>query len=145
MGQSVSEQLFAAYSRNDIDAVVDLADDDLDLVDVPTGQTFHGKEGARRNAEWWIRAFPDVETKLTNVVVAGEWEIAEGLGRGEHTGTITMPDGSEIPPTGRPIELRFCSVARVRSGKIVEARDYYDVASMMQQLGLMPEAASQTA
>jgi ketosteroid isomerase-like protein len=145
MGQSVSEKLFDAFSRNDIDTVIELADDDFELFDVPTGETFRGKEGARQNAEWWFRAFPDVEVKLTNVIVAGEWEVAEGFGRGEHTGTITMPDGSEIPPTGRSVELRFCSVARIRDGKVVEARDYYDVASMMQQLGLMPETAAQTA
>jgi limonene-1,2-epoxide hydrolase len=34
---------------------------------------------------------------------------------------------------------------RVSDGKIVAGRDYYNVADLMQQLGLMPEPAVATA
>ncbi len=144
MGESVSEQLIDAFDRNDLDRVEDLAADDFELLDVATGETFRGKEGARRNAEAWFTPFPEVEVKILNLVKSGDWEVIEAVGRGKHTGPIVTPEG-EIPATGKMMELRFASIIRVRDGKIVEGRDYYDVASLMEQLGLTPEAASATA
>lgn len=141
MGNTVSEQLVEAFNATDLDRVEELAADDFELLDVATGEIFRGKEGARRNAEGWFTPFPDVELEIVNLVASGDWEIFEGIGRGPHTGPLVTPEG-EIPPTGRNVELRFCSVAQVRDGKFVKARDYYDIATIMQQLGLMPEAAS---
>jgi steroid delta-isomerase-like uncharacterized protein len=136
--------LFDAFSKSDVDRVEALASDDLELLDIATGETFRGKEGARRNAEGWFTPFPDVQVELVNLVVAGEWEVAEGIGRGTNTGPIRTPDG-EIPATGRSMEARFCAISRVRDGKLVESRDYYDLGSIMQQLGLVPEQAATTA
>ena len=52
-----------------------------------------------------------------------------------------MPDGTELPPTGRRIELRGMELVVVRDGKIVIDNLYYDNAAVMAQLGLVPEAA----
>jgi steroid delta-isomerase-like uncharacterized protein len=144
MGNTVSKQLFDAFNANDLDRVEELAADDFELVDIAAGETFRGKEGARANAQGWITAFPDAQIELVNVIAGDGWEAAEAIARGTHTGPLATAEG-EIPPTGRTIELRFCSVAQVSDGKIRKGRDYYDVASIMQQLGLMPEAAGTTA
>jgi steroid delta-isomerase-like uncharacterized protein len=144
MGNTVSEQLVDAFNSNDLDRVEGLAADDFELVDVASGETFRGKEGARRNAEGWFTAFPDAKIEIINNIVGGDWEVFEALARGTHTGPLGAGE-TEIPPTGRSMELQFVSIAQIRDGKIVKARDYYDIASIMQQLGLMPEAASATA
>jgi ketosteroid isomerase-like protein len=51
----------------------------------------------------------------------------------------------EVAPTGKEMELNFCSVVKVQNGKIVEERDYYDAMTIVTQLGLMPEPAASTA
>ena len=38
---------------------------------------------------------------------------------------------------GRKVKVRYCSVMRVSDGKVVEGRDYYDSAGILQQLGLI--------
>ena len=44
----------------------------------------------------------------------------------------------EIPATNRPMEVRFAAFLRVTDqGLIAEERRYFDLAGMMQQLGLM--------
>ena len=43
------------------------------------------------------------------------------------------------------LTLAFCSTLQISNGKIVGGRDYYNVADLMQQLGLMPETAAATA
>jgi ketosteroid isomerase-like protein len=49
-----------------------------------------------------------------------------------------MPDGSEIPPTGKTVELPGVDIITVRDGKVVSQRDYFYVVAMMSQLGLVP-------
>jgi len=144
MGNTVSKELFDAFNANDLDRVEELAADDFELVDIAAGETFRGKEGARANAQGWFTAFPDAQVELVNVIAGDGWEAAEAIARGTHTGPLATAEG-EIPPTGRSMELRFCSIAQVSDGKIHKGRDYYDIASIMQQLGLMPEAAGTTA
>ena len=144
MGNTVSEQLVQAINDNNLDRIEQLAADDFELLDVAAGETFRGKEGARRNAEVWFTAFPEAKVEIVNIVSGGDWEVVEAIARGPHTGPLMTGEG-EIPPTGRQVEMRFCSLSQIRDGKIVKGRDYYDIAGIMQQLGLMPEAASATA
>jgi predicted ester cyclase len=76
----------------------------------------------------------------TNVIAGDNGAVIEFIGRGTHTGTLASPMG-EIPPTGRRVELPFCEVYRITNGKIVGGSTYFDLAGMLQQLGLMPEQA----
>ncbi len=86
--------------------------------------------------ERWRRAFPDGEVKITNVIVDGDRAVVEFVNRGTHTGLFESSLGT-FEPSGRRQESRYCSVMRVKDGKVVEGRDYYDAATIAQQLGLV--------
>ena len=43
-----------------------------------------------------------------------------------------------LPATGRSYRVPGVSVGRVRDGRIVENRDYWNLADYLQQVGLMP-------
>ena len=58
--------------------------------------------------------------------------------RGTNTGNLTMPDGTSIPATGKPVEVHGVEFARVRDGKLVEHNMYWDTPGIMRQLGLLP-------
>ena len=60
----------------------------------------------------------------------------EFLNRGTHTGPLRSSLGT-FPPSGRKMEIRYCSVMRVADNMVVEGRDYYDSASIVRQLGLV--------
>jgi steroid delta-isomerase-like uncharacterized protein len=141
---SVIQQVFDAYNAKDYDAIEALAADDYELVVAASGEKYNGPEGARRYAEGWLIAFPDAKVEVLNVVASGEWAVAEAVGRGTNTGPMQTPMG-EVTPTGKQMELHFCSVAKVRDGRVVEGRDYYDVMTIVSQLGLMPEPVASTA
>ena len=64
------------------------------------------------------------------------WADDEFVNRGTHTGPVRSSLGV-FEPTGRKVEVRYCSVMRVENGKVVEGRDYYDSATFLRQLGLM--------
>jgi steroid delta-isomerase-like uncharacterized protein len=141
---SIIRKLFDGFNAKDYDAITALAADDFVLIDAATGEKYEGPDGARRNAEGWLIPFADVELELLNVIEAGDWAVAEVVGRGTHTGPLQTPLG-EVPATGKKMELHFCTLIKVQDGKIVEERDYYDVMAIASQLGLIPEPAASTA
>jgi predicted ester cyclase len=69
-------------------------------------------------------------------------EIAEGdlvtvlwTGSGTNTG-----EGNGLPATGKSGRLRGLTIWRIVNGKITEEWSAFDRLSMMQKLGLLPEA-----
>lgn len=49
---------------------------------------------------------------------------------------------SNVPPSGRWVNLPVCEVYLIRKGKIVGGRGYFDIATLMRQLGRPPDPAS---
>jgi len=90
----------------------------------------------------WMRAFrevvSDMRTEVSLVVADGDTIIAEYTYYATHSGPLPMPDGSVIPPSGKTIELAAVTILRVKDGLVVEARDYFDQATMLTQFGLVP-------
>jgi steroid delta-isomerase-like uncharacterized protein len=141
---SIARRFVEYTNAQDIDAFVALHADDFELTDTATGETFHGPEGARKNLiEGCVGPFPDLKLEIVNLIAGDDWVAIEGIGRGTHTGPLITP-GGDLPATGRSLTLPFCRTLRIRGGKIVSRRDYYNVAAVMEQLGLMPEPAAAT-
>ena len=134
---AVIRTLFNAFNEGDVDRCATLATEDFELVDVASGQTFHGPGGLQQWLQSFLMAGPDAKTSILTTITEGEWVATEHIGRFTHTGPLLTPAG-EIPPTGRRVELQIAEVYRMREGKIALLHAYYDVATMLRQLGLMP-------
>lgn len=130
-----------AYNARDLEAAVALTTPDVELVNMATGQTFHGPEGVRQFLGGWSGAFPDSQVETTKVVADEHGAAMEFIGRGTQTGPLPGPAGA-IPPTGRPVEVPFIQMLEMRQGKIARIRLYFDSAGLLQQLGIMPTPAA---
>ena len=104
--------------------------------DVARGEMLPGPDAYKEDYFRWREAFPDGEVKVTKVIVQGNWAVVEFINRGTQTGPLRSSLGT-FPPSGKFMEVRYCSVMRVADGKVVEGRDYYDSASIARQLGLV--------
>ena len=111
--------------------------EDCEIIDVPSGMTSRGPDGYKQLILFFEEGFPDSGIEITNLFATDDEVVVEFIGRGTNTGPLHMPTG-DVPPTGRVVELRFCDVYRVKDGKIVSYRSYYDVFGFLQQLGLIP-------
>lgn len=110
---------------------------DCRFEDVARDEAQIGPDGYRHDYHRWRAAFPDGEVKIVNVITGSDgWAVVEFLNRGTQTGPLQSSLG-DFPASGRRMEVRYCSVMRVRDGKVVEGRDYYDSASIARQLGLV--------
>lgn len=131
---AIGRAVLDAYNDRAFDRLDALIAPDAELRDIATGESFRGAEGAKRFQRAWATAFPESRVEIASLVGCGETVTVEYVGRGTQTGPLVTPQGT-IPPTGRSVELPLCDVMTVRGGRIVSGRTYYDVATLMRQLG----------
>ena len=108
---------------------------DCEIVDVPSGATFHGPEGHKRLMRFLVEAFPDLRMELTNALATEDQVVLEATFWGNNTGPLHLPSGA-LKASGCSFELRHCLVMQFRNGKIVSGHCYYDMMTLLEQLGL---------
>jgi steroid delta-isomerase-like uncharacterized protein len=127
------------YNRGDLDGVMDLyAEDSSQLM--PDG-TFEGRSVIRERLARELDAFSDLAHRVVSYVEEGDAFADEWVFVGTHTGPIVLPDGTNVPPTGKRVEVPGMELVRVRDGKIVVDNLYYDNLAVAAQLGLLPQGA----
>src|SRR5271169_3819402 len=128
----------AAWSQRDIDAALDVVATRLDWVDPSLPAPLTAREEARGFfvASW--QGFPDmafhpIGSPLVDAArgrVAHEWRMT-----GTHTGE-GFPPG--VPPTGKAFDVSGTDVWEIdQDGRAVSIHAYWDVATLMNQLGLV--------
>jgi ketosteroid isomerase-like protein len=109
-----------------------------DAVHVDTAGRHEGREAIAAYFEEGDKPFSDISMETSQLIEEGNVLVEEWVWRATNTGPLPMPDGTEIPATNKTVELPGVSVLSVRNGKVTNQRDYFDNASVMSQLGLMP-------
>jgi steroid delta-isomerase-like uncharacterized protein len=124
------------YNEGDLDGVMDLyAEDAVQLM--PDG-IFKGRGAIQVRLARELDACSDVAHRVESFVEQGDAFADEWTFVGTHTGSFSLPDGTEIPATGNRIEIRGMELVQVREGKIVIDNLYYDTSTVLAQLGLGP-------
>lgn len=103
----------------------------------PDGIEKPGVESSMAVAELFANAFPDARVVVDRVFTPSGTAIAECTGRGTHGG-----DFLGIPPTNRPVILKMCNIIELRDGLIYREREYFDIATVLTQIGAMPAQAA---
>ena len=96
-----------------------------------------GHEGLRQYAQGFIAAFPDIRSEVVRSFGDGNWACAELTAAGTHTGPMQGPGGQMIRATNKRIRMALADLFRFEGGQITEVHEYFDLAGMMAQLGLM--------
>ncbi len=101
---------------------------------IPTGQVYDGPEEVRRYFEETRTAFPDQRNELIALHHADEAVISEFWLKGTHEGPLLG-----IPATGRAFECRCVALFLFEADRLVCERTYFDAATILGELGLIPE------
>jgi len=99
-----------------------------------------GRHEGREDIRAWIAevAGSEIQYDTARVIEQGSTIVAEWRWRSTQTGPLTRNDGSIIPATGKVMDVPGVTIVDVRDGHIVAARDYFDQAVILSQLGLIP-------
>jgi steroid delta-isomerase-like uncharacterized protein len=143
--EETTRKIADAISRHDLDAHAKLYASDAVAYDPMYPQPLRGRDAIRKDTEIFLRAFPDMRFEALTVIEKDERTgSAEIRLSGTHTGPLESPTGEEIPATKKRVDLKGAVFARLNErGEIAEERRYYDVGTMLRQLGLVPEPAKE--
>jgi steroid delta-isomerase-like uncharacterized protein len=129
--EDVVRAYFDALNERDYKTAAALFSDDCEFVSVASGVRFRGTESMLHGLRQFTDAFPDWTVEVVNVVASGPYVATEWKTTGTHEGMFRGES-----PTGIRFRREGCSVAEVEDGRIVRYRDYYDRATLSEQLGL---------
>src|SRR3954449_5798092 len=106
---------------------------------VATDEVYDGADEVMAHWRELDRAFPDQEIEIVKLHGSDEAVLMEAVARGTHTGSFRG-----LPPTGRRFEQQFLAIFVFEDDALVCERVYYDVATVLQQLGIAREPTSLT-
>ena len=137
--RQIAEAYFAAaLDRGDLEDALRQLRHDVEFAS-PAAR-IRGRDELRPYLEGFAGAFPDARYTINWAIESGSSVALEGVYSGTHSGTLRMPDGTELAATGRHVSVPFVTLFDVKDDKISSHRAYWDVATVMAQLGLMPSA-----
>jgi predicted ester cyclase len=123
----------ASYAQRDFEGAMAIYADDAEVSD-PTGK-YVGKLEILSQLKSWKTAFPDAKSEVTNQITDGDRVATAFTFRGTHTGPLAGSMGT-IAPTGKHVELEMELINWFRGGKVHRARESFDLAGLMDQLGV---------
>jgi len=85
----------------------------------------------------WKKAFPDLKATVKNSVTSGEVAMVELEWEGTHGGPLESPFGT-FAATNKKGHVRAVLAMKIVDNKIVESRHYFDLLTVIAQLGLAP-------
>jgi steroid delta-isomerase-like uncharacterized protein len=124
-----------AYNNKDWDAVRRVTTAGVVYDEVSTNRRAQGIDNVLPLWQAWAAAFPDSKATFERTHVSGNTVIVELTWRGTQTGTLRTASG-DVPATGKTIEIRACQIIDVLDGQTRSVRHYFDMATLMAQLGL---------
>jgi steroid delta-isomerase-like uncharacterized protein len=137
--RTVQQQLIDDWARHwsshDLAGLAALFTDDLLYEDVTMSRVNRSQADLRAFGQEFFAGFPDVTFELTSAFASAEGGSAEWIMRGTHSGDIPG-----LPATGKRVEVRGASVFAFAGDKMQRCSDYWDMATFLRQLGVMPSS-----
>jgi steroid delta-isomerase-like uncharacterized protein len=113
------------YTKN-LDSLLELVDDNIQWLIVPTGDVIKGKAAFAELATNHWGASPDRTKKLLNLFASEDYACMEYTSGGTLTGEVDF--GSlKIAPSGRTYEIQCCFVFHFKDHKIDRVHEYFDM------------------
>lgn len=125
----ITEQLFAAWNTHDPEKMLAFYTDDVVYEDVPLGLVNRGKAELRKLIEETFSVFPDLRVQLVKSSICNGHGMSEVILSGTDKGYWK---------TNKQFSVRMLSTFELRGRKLSRNEDFYDLATMMRQVGVLP-------
>ena len=82
-------------------------------------------------------AFPDFHAEIEKVHHADDAVVGEARITGTHNGLF-----GDVPPTGRRVDFPMAAIFEFDEDRLLCEKVYYDIATILIQIGVLPEPAA---
>lgn len=124
---------FDAWNAHDAKGVAKHADQafvaESDTLPAPV----HGAEAQQKVVEMYLRAFPDLHFTIEQILATGSSVVTRWHAVGTHRGELMG-----IAATNKRGDVRGCTVNELKNGKIVREWTYWDGATLLRNIGVLP-------
>lgn len=140
MSEATARKVLDAFNRHDSAAFASAYAASAVAHDPMYAEPLRGRDSIQKDIGDLFRAFPDITGTADRVLEKNDVVAFDATMKGTNTGPLTIPGSGEVPATNKPVTFRAAIFCRFNAkGEIEEERRYFDVASMMTQLGLARE------
>lgn len=136
--QGCSSQLiekFMAGWSHDTPTLMTVFTDEIVYEDTALHAVMHGKSELKKFAQDAFASFPDMHFEVVSPAPVQSGDRAAVAWRMTGTQKGDMPG---MPASNKAMDLVGVSMMQCADGKITRNTDYWDVATMMRQLGFLP-------
>ncbi len=127
-------RMYDALNAQDLEAHNEYWTEDMIWHGPPGFGDIHGLEGFKNEVlKPFYAAFPDYHVKNDIEVADENWVAATGFLTATHQG-----EWLGIPPTGKPVKMRFSDFWLVKEGRLSENWVMVDNIEVLRQLGIDP-------
>ena len=134
---AIVERIFAALNARDLGSQ-DGSYAPGYQYEAPGAQGKINLEQAREYVQGFLTAFPDLHFELKTKIAQGDHVAVAWASTGTHTGPLRTPTGDMLPPTNKKVSGTGSSFYEFRNGKIINSQLYWDMATLLVQIGVMP-------
>jgi steroid delta-isomerase-like uncharacterized protein len=134
------EAFRAAKDRHDVDAVVELRTEDCVDLMVATGLRLEGKPAIARYFRAFFASVPDYRGEFDGVAYGAGSAVVWG----QFAGTVSEQMLGTPVKGSRRLRVPCVFVVSFRDGRVVEDRQYWDAATLADQLGVALSAIRPT-
>ena len=135
---TLAKKIYKFFDEGKVEELVNLFSENSIATHIPTNVVFKGRDGFRQATKIWKNAFSNSRCEIKNQIVTDEYIVTEFNGVGTNDGTLETSMGN-IGPTGKRVSIPFVEILKIRNGKIENSKLYFDTATMMHQLEVIPE------
>jgi steroid delta-isomerase-like uncharacterized protein len=136
----IAKASVTAYNEKDWNKIRDLLAADAVYDEKATNRRLEGFDQIIEALQGWTQAFPDSKATFIREFASDDTAVLELVWKGVHTGPLQTPTGA-IPASNKPIEVPACEVFRVEGEKIRTMSHYFDMLTLLKQIGVMEGAA----
>jgi len=131
--KTVVRDCFAHATRGNFDALPQIVTEDYVLH--PEG--IRGADGLREMVEGYRAALSGLTVTIDHQFTEGDYVATRFTLRGRHEGELMG-----TPASGNDVAVSGLTISRCRDGRIEEEWELVDVASLLVQIGALPEMAA---
>ena len=97
------------------------------------GQEIRGREAIQQMIQYFYTIAFEGAHETSKMIFADGYATVEGFLVGRHIGEF-----AGIPATGKEVRVPICHIFEVADGQIQRAHIYFQMVTLMQQLGVLP-------
>ena len=129
----------AAWSSQNVDKILSFFTEDCVYEDVALDAVNTGRQELEAFLRATFAAIPDFHIEPKAAFSVGDRAVNEWVMSGTQTGPFPG-----IPATNKSFSVRGASIMEMEHGRIRRNTDYWSLATLLQQVGVLPHAQSES-